>query len=609
MSKSRRKIKLLLLYLAGYAYLFSLIIIILGSIAIGIFLILNQNSLEFKIFQPFSIYIILTVVIIGFFKELKVKIPAPEGIDAGKEEFPELYNILEEIRIKINCPEIHYVKFDLSFNAYVDEIPMYGVLGPFRRYLVIGIPLMLALSKDELRAVISHELGHLSRSHGKMHIKLLRIGNVWKKAYEEVKKSRKRTGSISKLFLARYIPALNNALFSLRRENEHAADKAAEIVAGTATVAAIIVKIPLYGSYIEGVFWYNINALARVEEAPPQNIFQLMEAFLEEPLPEERSKHILTQILQVQSLPCWTQPSASERLENIGVICEFPDHRKVSSLRDILGEKADTVLSKANGLWLSGVSETWSKIYKSCEESRQRLKQLEEGRNQVRTLAYGEEERVYDEEIERALLLEETEGIERGLEAFKTLYDAKPDDSSIGYHLGRLMIKTGEPGGQNILQRVMENDAQLIPHCCNVLYQFYLSKGRMDQAQQYYYHAVKFMEANKDIKKERNSVRCSQAFLPHDLDINTLEELRSKLLEKGYVKRAYVAIKAVEKSGQFPLYVILIKTSAALRAKAGKIRELAGIQLIPWEYLLVPIHGGKRELEYKFISLQNSRIV
>lgn len=604
MNKFRHKIKLVLLYLAGYGYFFLLIFGILGLLIASLFLILNKTNLGFRILKIlFPLFAVLIALIRGLFIALSAKIPEPEGIEVGKEEFPEFYKLLEEIRVKINCPRIHHVKFDLSFNAYVAEIPKYGVIGLFRRYLVIGIPLMLALSKDELRAVIGHELGHLSRSHGKMSVKVLRAENVWRKASEELMKSGKDRNILFKSFLISYIPALNNALFSLRRENEYEADKAAETVTDSETVAKILVKLPLYDSYIENVFWYKINTLARVEEALPKKLFQLMETFLDEPLPEEQSKHVLTQILKMQSLPCWTHPSTSERLKNIGVSYEFPEHRKVNSLRDILGNKADIVLSKANDLWVSGVSETWSKIYKSCEESRQRLKQLEEEKNRIGKLAY-------EEEIERALLLEEMESIERGLEAIKILYDEKPDDPSITYHLGRLMIKNGDPEGQDILHKVMESDAQFIPYCCNVLYQFHRSEGRIDQAQQYYQYAVSFMETNEDIKIERNSVRFSQTYIPHDLDIETIEELRSKLLEKGYVKRAYIAIKAVENSGQFPLYIILVKTKASLRATRKKrIQELADSELIPWEHFVVPIYGKNRELEYKFISLQNSRIV
>jgi len=40
-----------------------------------------------------------------------------------------------------------------------------------------------------------------------------------------------------------------------------------------------------------------------------------------------------------------------------------------------------------------------------------------------------------------------------------------------------------------------------------------------------------------------------------------------------------------------------------------RFHDLAKSKLLPWEYFVVPINGKNRELEYKFINLQDSRIV
>ena len=221
------------------------------------------------------------------------------------------------------------------------------------------------------------------------------------------------------------------------------------------------------------------------------------------------------------------------------------------------------------------MSETWNNIYKSCEKSRQRLKELEEKKKHTGALSP-------EEEIELALLLEKVEGTERALEAVKALYDAKPDDLHVAYHLGRLMLECGDPEGQDILHEVMETEVQLTLYCCNVLYRHHRSEGSIEEARKYYYYATEFMKTNEDIKNERDTVQITQAYLPHDLDMKTVENLRNKLLEKGDVKRAYIAIKEDKSSGQFPVYIILGKNKAALR-EITKIRthELAADELIP----------------------------
>jgi len=124
MGKSKNKIKLVFLYFAGYGYFFMLIFGILAFFGMALYLILNFNRLGFRILDELlPLAVVLIGLIRGFFAALSTKIPEPEGIEIGKEEFPEFYKMLEEIRVKINCPRIHHVKFDLSFNASAAEVP------------------------------------------------------------------------------------------------------------------------------------------------------------------------------------------------------------------------------------------------------------------------------------------------------------------------------------------------------------------------------------------------------------------------------------------------------------------------------------------------------
>lgn len=77
-----------------------------------------------------------------------------------------------------------------------------------------------------------------------------------------------------------------------------------------------------------------------------------------------------------------------------------------------------------------------------------------------------------------------------------------------------------------------------------------------------------------------------------------------------YVKCAYIAFKESEYSGEFPLYIFLVKIKALNRKeRQKKIWELANRELIPWEYFVAPICRNNRKLELDFIGLENSRIV
>jgi Zn-dependent protease with chaperone function len=70
-------------------------------------------------------------------------------------------------------------------NAGVQQVPRFGIFGS-RNFLVLGLPLLQAVTPTELRAVVAHELAHLSRSHGRVNVWLYRIRATWGQLLESL---------------------------------------------------------------------------------------------------------------------------------------------------------------------------------------------------------------------------------------------------------------------------------------------------------------------------------------------------------------------------------------------------------------------------------------
>ena len=105
------------------------------------------------------------LVVIG--RSLYVTFDPPTGVRISKDNAPELARMLEDVRRAIRGPRLHSVLVDERPNAGVVQVPRAGGLFGSRNYLVLGLPFLLALTADEFRGVVGHELGHLSRSHGR----------------------------------------------------------------------------------------------------------------------------------------------------------------------------------------------------------------------------------------------------------------------------------------------------------------------------------------------------------------------------------------------------------------------------------------------------------
>jgi hypothetical protein len=79
-------------------------------------------------------------------RPLFVRLPPPEGRKVTRTEAPALFADLDELRAHLRSAPFHHVLFIPECNAAVAQRPRLGVFGWYRNYLLIGLPLMEALS-------------------------------------------------------------------------------------------------------------------------------------------------------------------------------------------------------------------------------------------------------------------------------------------------------------------------------------------------------------------------------------------------------------------------------------------------------------------------------
>jgi Zn-dependent protease with chaperone function len=77
---------------------------------------------------------------------------------------PGLFAMLEELRARLQAPRVHRVLVTDEFNAAVLRVPRLGIFGWRANHLLIGLPLAKALTVEQFKAVLAHELAHLKRA-------------------------------------------------------------------------------------------------------------------------------------------------------------------------------------------------------------------------------------------------------------------------------------------------------------------------------------------------------------------------------------------------------------------------------------------------------------
>lgn len=218
------KFKLFLLALLGYAYIFSVLALLLVLASLLFWSILTGKGLNSFVIQLEIALIVVTAIVL---RSLWVRLPSPEGLRLTKREQPRLFEMIDQIRRAVRGPRLHAVLLTEEFNASVVSIPRLGLFGWHRHYLLIGFPLIHALPDDEFRATIAHEMGHLAGAHGRFSNWIYRINATWFRLMCALTGRREWASLLFNRFFRWYVSYFASYSTTLLRNHEFAADRCA----------------------------------------------------------------------------------------------------------------------------------------------------------------------------------------------------------------------------------------------------------------------------------------------------------------------------------------------------------------------------------------------
>ena len=134
--------------------------------------------------------------------------------------------------------------------------------------------MLQALSPEQLKAVLAHELGHLSGNHNRFDGKIYRTRAAWQNLME----SFHRKGAISELIFGRffnwYAPYFSAYSFVLARQDEYEADRCAAELTSPKVASEALVRTELAAQYLGETYWRNIYERADHPETERHAVFR-----------------------------------------------------------------------------------------------------------------------------------------------------------------------------------------------------------------------------------------------------------------------------------------------------------------------------------------------
>jgi Zn-dependent protease with chaperone function len=610
---SRYALRVGLLALVGYAYL----LLVLTGVLLLVGGLVYVGSFNWAVIKIGWILLTFAALVL---RAMWVRMPPPGGIELTRAEAPRLFALIDELKARLVSPRIYRVLLDGDFNASVTPVPRLGPLGWHRHYLTLGLPLMQALSPEQFRAVLAHELGHLSGNHGRFSSWIYRVRLTWLQLLARLQAEERWGSAIFVKFFNWYAPYFDAYSFVLARQHEYEADRAAADVTSGQTAGEALVAVNIKGARLSEEFWPEVFKRADAEREPVRGAYLRMSSFLREPVPEAAGAGLLRRSLMQETGYGDTHPSLAARLSALGQIPadgaaaaaewaerhEFPPLSESAAMH-FLGASHQKLAESLDAAWVEAVGPHWRERHEYATQSRRKLAALDER-------AAAGEALTPDELWDRAYWTAEFRGDEAAEPRLRELLERRPNHAAANFSLGQMLLGRGDEAGVPLLERAMETDPDAVPPACDMIYGFLRERGRDEEAEAYRKRLFKHYDALESAQDERNHFKDGDRLLPHGLPAEDVARLREQLRNFDNLRAAYLARKDVTHFTNKPVYVLAVETDgrwykiSSDEADTELLHNLSARMQMPGESFFVVLNGNFKRTKKALSELDGALV-
>jgi Zn-dependent protease with chaperone function len=517
-------------------------------VLIGFAFVAVPTALTFAFYPATWIFVIGVVLLLLFGLTWFGRI-AIEGRRIHAARAPQLFDALEALRRRIRAPRVHEVVLTQEFNASAAQIPRLGIFGWHKQVLTLGIPLMAALSRAQLLAVIGHELGHFSKAHGRMGHWVYRIRASWEKLHRELGEEDSGIGAAVNQFYRWFVPYFSLYSFALARLDEYEADADAVLATDGPNAGGALTALHAFGSYLDEEYWPQLWKGALEEREPPQDAFaRLAEAVKR--VPREtlsvRQREALERTSDlVDTHPCLTDRLAAFRAGEIQLVAPA-----VSAGEAFLGERWSEALREAGKEWQSANAQAWREQHERLAVHAQRFAEL--GARPESALSR-------DERIELARLVQRVEGPRASLERWQALHSQAPDDARILFRYGKALAALRERQAFDLLDRLARQDAGYATAALEAMKRLALDLGDKARADAFDTRRQAAERGDAAAAKGFETALIEAHLEAHGLPDHLIRVLARQLKADGAIATAYLARLPGRGDAAFHGYLLVLR--------------------------------------------------
>lgn len=576
----RHAVRLTALVLLGYLYPLTVLALSFALLAGVVALApLAVREMDFPVLLLYLTGLALAMWFLWVvLKAFWAPLPPPNEQLLKAEEAPELRELIEQVRRESDSPPIHCIHLNMSFNTAVTQRPRFVIFGNRTNHLLIGVPLLLAFTPEQVRVILAHEFAHLRGKHSRFGAWIYRIQHTWSSLWIPITQTGRARRLMFSWFINWYGRRLAIGTLPLRRAYEYDADAEGARICGAAAMADVLIRLSWISYRLDKFFWPSLIREGARNPVPPGDVSARIGALLATAAPAEAVTRWLNHERRSRTAIDSDHPCLADRLRAIGVclpdndrdvqlggavgMALAPDDRSFKLLGDC-GNRVSAVVSAA---WKAHVIARWRIEHAMAKRARDEI----------------DTSNANDREWTQLDFESRFQNVDEAMQRLRDFIAKFPNHAAASFELGRLLLAQDDESAAAFLETAMSNDSDYITPSLHLMLEYYRDSGRDEEADAIQQRLGVHQRTLNQARRERLKIHRGDRLLPHDLDARRLERVRRLLFQYPQIEAGWLARKQVRVFAEKPSYVLWLKRHRRLLGQShsnGKLAEFIQSQL------------------------------
>ncbi|HJW50042.1 MAG TPA: M48 family metalloprotease, partial [Candidatus Limnocylindria bacterium] len=551
--------------LLGYAYLIAALLAVVGmAIGLGLFLIWWGSLGHPTGFFAF-LWMALGGLALSIAHAFTITPPDPKGTSLVRQDAPDLFRLIDELVANARATDVNEVLLVDEMDAACVQVRRFGLVGPTRRYLLIGVTALLATTPDEFRAILAHEIGHLSTQHGRTHAWAYGVRETWLRFFASLHERRSLLAGLFERLISGYLTEFFRYSFVLARQQEIEADRFGGALCGAGTMGDALVRLATAARVMARSADVDVGIVALHDLGPAARARILLASEL---AASQRDRDLSAVLAEPAGFGD-PHPALAERLRVLGVAGRVLEMAAPSAAERYLGARAAELLARVDEARRAVVRE--SDIGSAPTDDLAALKS-ELAKLETAVL----DEMSTDQLRGRAQLTDVLHGSKAAFHDYSAL--AARDDALGHFGVGRLRLASGDESGLSSLDRVIELDKDLAFAAASIAADFLSNDGRVEEAGRYRAIAEERQAELEATFHVRTSLATTDDLTQHDLPGDLVTGIAATLARVKPVSRAFMVKKLTKDRPELRAYFLAVAYDTAwfLRTEQEDVDTMTG---------------------------------